>query len=69
MLVNEDIRYPNDKFHIDSNVLSISDPEAYFFLGLSIAAGSLYILNSQKSEISKRKADAMKMNDNQEILI
>ena len=66
MLVNEDIRYPNDKFHIDSNVLSISDPEAYFFLGLSIAAGSLYILNSQKSEISKRKADAMKMNDNQD---
>jgi len=62
ILISEDIRYPNDKFHFDSNKLSISDPEAYFFLAIAIAGGSLYILNSQKSEISKRKADAMKNN-------
>ena len=60
MLISEDTRYPNDKFHFDSNKLSLSDPEAYFFLGLAILGGSLYILNSQNSEISKRKADSMK---------
>ena len=57
ILASDNIITSTDKDLIDLNNFSISNKEAYLFLGLAIAGGSLYIINSQGSEISKRKAD------------